>query len=367
MSIDQYDASTSLDGYYESRSTSRPARLWSTEKLVLVMAELGLVDVFTGGGTDPTGLSGYSTSKLWLRASAGVTETAGEVRAYDGTGTASLLASWPVVTRSTFAKHLANGVESIVIGSGSEAVKLFTRGDEVPGYGVPIFRAENTNSPTALDIYPNGTGGNDVTGYAWIHVLKQDLSVAEDVGEWQACVVAARSADFAVGSMAGGAMSILPLTVGGSTINFRSKAGGGGTTTHYGSIGATGFQLTNNVSEEASVWVTTSVTRYTSGYSLKWYDSASNVYGTADAAISRNAAGVLEINNGSAGSYRDLRLRNVRTEATTVSGLVSAATAGAGARAFVTDATATTFLSTVSGGGSNKVPVVSDGTNWLIG
>ena len=36
--------------------------------------------------------------------------------------------------------------------------------------------------------------------------------------------------------------------------------------------------------------------------------------------------------------------------------------AGAGARSFVTDATATTFLSTVAGGGANKVPVVSDGT-----
>ena len=55
------------------------------------------------------------------------------------------------------------------------------------------------------------------------------------------------------------------------------------------------------------------------------------------------------------------------TGATTVASLPSAATAGIGARSFVTDATATTFLSTVAGGGSNKVPVVSDGTNWLIG
>jgi hypothetical protein len=55
------------------------------------------------------------------------------------------------------------------------------------------------------------------------------------------------------------------------------------------------------------------------------------------------------------------------TGATTVSGLPAAATAGAGARSFVTDASATTFLSTVAGGGANKVPVVSDGTNWLIG
>lgn len=53
--------------------------------------------------------------------------------------------------------------------------------------------------------------------------------------------------------------------------------------------------------------------------------------------------------------------------ATTVASLPSATTTGAGARAFVTDAAATTFLAAVAGGGANKVPVVSDGTSWLIG
>jgi hypothetical protein len=57
----------------------------------------------------------------------------------------------------------------------------------------------------------------------------------------------------------------------------------------------------------------------------------------------------------------------VGTGSTVVGSLPSAATVGAGARAFVTDATSTTFHATVAGGGSNKVPVVSDGTNWLIG
>lgn len=52
---------------------------------------------------------------------------------------------------------------------------------------------------------------------------------------------------------------------------------------------------------------------------------------------------------------------------TTVSGLPSASTVGAGARSFVTDATATTFASIVAGGGSTGVPVYSDGTNWRIG
>jgi hypothetical protein len=51
----------------------------------------------------------------------------------------------------------------------------------------------------------------------------------------------------------------------------------------------------------------------------------------------------------------------------TVSTLPSASASGTGYRAFVTDATVTTFASTVAGGGINKVPVYSDGTNWKIG
>jgi len=51
----------------------------------------------------------------------------------------------------------------------------------------------------------------------------------------------------------------------------------------------------------------------------------------------------------------------------TVAALAAAGTAGAGARAVVTDANATTFHSIVAGGGANVVPVFSDGTNWRIG
>lgn len=50
---------------------------------------------------------------------------------------------------------------------------------------------------------------------------------------------------------------------------------------------------------------------------------------------------------------------------TTVAGLGGAAPSGK--RRFVTDANATTFHSIVAGGGSNNVPVYSDGTNWRIG
>jgi hypothetical protein len=51
----------------------------------------------------------------------------------------------------------------------------------------------------------------------------------------------------------------------------------------------------------------------------------------------------------------------------TVATLPSAAAMGAGSLAFVTDANSTTFNAVVVGGGSNAVPVFSDGTNWRIG
>lgn len=52
---------------------------------------------------------------------------------------------------------------------------------------------------------------------------------------------------------------------------------------------------------------------------------------------------------------------------TNVSNLPSAVTSGVGTRAFVTDATVATFHTSAVGGGSNKVPVYSDGTGWFIG
>jgi hypothetical protein len=51
----------------------------------------------------------------------------------------------------------------------------------------------------------------------------------------------------------------------------------------------------------------------------------------------------------------------------TVATLPSAATSGAGARTFVTNALTPTFGSTVAGGGAVFTPVYSDGTNWKVG
>lgn len=98
-------------------------------------------------------------------------------------------------------------------------------------------------------------------------------------------------------------------------------------------------------------------------------DTANLVFGTSDgdAGLARNAAGLLEVNNGTRGTYRDILVRQAQTTAVTVATLQTCNAGNKGARAFVTDANATTFLSTVAGGGANNVPVVCDGTNWVIG
>jgi hypothetical protein len=57
----------------------------------------------------------------------------------------------------------------------------------------------------------------------------------------------------------------------------------------------------------------------------------------------------------------------VKTGVYTVSSLPTADSAGAGARAFVTDANTVVFGSALTGSAGNAVPVFSNGTTWRIG
>lgn len=105
------------------------------------------------------------------------------------------------------------------------------------------------------------------------------------------------------------------------------------------------------------------VTVYQSG--LYKFTNGISFSSTVDLALARNAAGVLEINNGTAGTLRDLYLRRERFEAVAVTNLPAAAS-WPGTVQYVTDANATTIGSVVAAGGSNKVLVWSNGTDWKI-
>ena len=92
------------------------------------------------------------------------------------------------------------------------------------------------------------------------------------------------------------------------------------------------------------------------------FSAGTDSFNTAqDTGLARDSAGVLAVTDGSTGTGY------IKQTPVAVSALPAAATVGAGTRGFVNDANATTFASVVAGGGSNVVPVYSDGTNWLIG
>jgi hypothetical protein len=111
----------------------------------------------------------------------------------------------------------------LTFGSGGELVELFARGSETPGIGVPVFRRATANGPTALDIYPNGTGGTDATGVAWLHVLSRDLTgrPAALQSLWQTALVSCRRDGVSLGSMTStGSIALTGASGTGTQITF---------------------------------------------------------------------------------------------------------------------------------------------------
>ena len=110
--------------------------------------------------------------------------------------------------------------------------------------------------------------------------------------------------------------------------------------------------------------VRSSGVRICKGNSIAWANSTTDTNVTPDTAIARDSAGVVKVTDGFTGTGY------LKLIPTTVGALTAAATVGAGTKAFVTDS-ANTLSShhgqTVAGGGSNFVPVFSDGTNWIVG
>lgn len=103
--------------------------------------------------------------------------------------------------------------------------------------------------------------------------------------------------------------------------------------------------------------------------SLVSWSATSTMNSTQDIGFSRNAAGVLEINNGTAaGTFRDVKARNVISDNTVRLKGFTVATLPAspvvGDMAYVTDATAPTYNAALTGGGAVVVPVFYNGSAW---
>lgn len=161
------------------------------------------------------------------------------------------------------------------------------------------------------------------------------------------------------------ASKLIDLKVGGVTKFNVAKDGkittAGDISASAGFIGAAGltagpspyFTVANGAGGVSGV-------QLSDAYGFGWCNGASS-FAAPDTQLKRHAAGVVTATNGAGG------VGYLRTPPTTVGALLSAATAGVGARSIVTDALAPTFMATVVAGGAVTAPVYSDGTNWKVG
>lgn len=93
------------------------------------------------------------------------------------------------------------------------------------------------------------------------------------------------------------------------------------------------------------------------------YATPTATIGTVDAAIQRVQQGVLRVSATTSGTT----FGGIQFVGGTYASLPTAASAGAGARFYITDGTTSTFYATVSGTGANAVCVFSDGTQYRVG
>jgi hypothetical protein len=105
-SLSNYNPATSLAAMFPTRTARQTERLWSTEKLIADANAAGFIDYFMGPGPNPMALSGASITKAWLRVDPDVTQNAGSLRVYQGSGDASDQANWPVMTPGRYFAHL---------------------------------------------------------------------------------------------------------------------------------------------------------------------------------------------------------------------------------------------------------------------
>jgi hypothetical protein len=159
----------------------------------------------------------------------------------------------------------------------------------------------------------------------------------------------------------GGAATL--LTIGASTGNVAVGSGAGTLTAGY--INTNNLYTANAVIAGGYISNTANVTLTSGGNIL----GVGNIIGvTANTTITANTSVTSFLSNGVVVNNTGTFIAAVVTTIPIVFGSLPAASAvGAGARAFITDGNTATFGSQVSGGGANKVPVYSDGTNWFVG
>lgn len=263
---------------------------------------------------------------------------------------------------------------------GSEALDANTAGDYNTAVGYQALTAASTaNYNTgigyrALNAATTGANNTAIGGDALLLVSTGSSNVAIGYGALDAYTGsdsvaigagALGQATIGIENVSVGKNALATLTTGGSNtvIGYAALPTGNGSSNV--AVGAAALSGSTNASQNIGIGAS-------AGSSLT--TGSNNVLiGHAAAASSATVSDEITLGNSNSRSFRlpglsiTAGVKYVNTGVLTVATLPAAATAGAGARAFVSDANATTFASVVAAGGANGVPVYSDGTNWRIG
>ena len=198
----------------------------------------------------------------------------------------------------------------LVIGTGTPQFALRGRGTDAFSSASPYFQTTTPDKPTAFDIMPNGTIGSGSQA-AWMDILLNDIS-APGSSDYSALYLGIQSDKCIVGSHisnTGPYTAFLPLLLGGSNITFQAGGYGPVSVAQFAFLNASGLQV--GPSGTVFSWLTSSELRTKSSYVLGWTASATDAYGANDTGLARVSAGIVEINNGTVGTLRDLQLRSL--------------------------------------------------------
>jgi hypothetical protein len=143
--------------------------------------------------------------------------------------------------------------------------------------------------------------------------------------------------------------------------------------------GASGITLNENLNLSAANIIVTGGNIQLSSANIYGWSNGTSIFSPGSGAVelsnnggsqyfglSTLGVGIAALGNAAAGDFSGtLKLTNLITAALTYSTLPSSPTAGQ--RAFITDANTTTYYATVSsGGGSSKISVLYNGSNWVV-
>ena len=275
---------------------------------------------------------------------------------------------------------------------GTWAMAANTTGMRNAAFGMFALTANTTGQlNTAIGIHSLGANvtGNHNTAVGFSALWNSTSSENSALGTYCLAANTTGTDNSAIGDRAGAALTTANNTTALGAYAFTNGNGAGNTAVGFsamysGGAGANnvavgyqalrsagagssnvaiGMQAGNSTSGSANVFV---------GFQSGYYQTGSNKLvidnharsSEADEAASSLLYGVFDLDVSKQRLYFNTI---IKTLVTTVAALPSAAVVGGGFRAFVTDATSSTFAEAVVGGGSTAVPVYSDSAVWRIG